>query len=723
MKKIFTLFLAFFLCCAYSHAQSDGKFWTVIRDDQVQPLAERTIVPDKYETVRLNGDALKTVLFAAPGEQSSSLKSSAAVIGLPFPGGNIQQFRVVQSPVMAPELAARFPEIRTFSIQGITDPAASGKLDWTEAGFHAFIRTSYGDFFIDPYCRTNSTDYITYNTADFTKKKGQAFVEKDVLKAKDRTDKKMPGAGLLKTTREAECVGDQLRTYRLAVACTGEYAQAVTGLPAPSTAQILSAVVTTVNRVDGVYETEVAVRMVLIANETTLLFADPVTDPFTGNDDGSILIGESQTVIDNRISNSDYDIGHTFSTGGGGLAYLRCVCVDGLKASAITGSTYPAGDAYDIDYVAHEMGHQFGGNHTFAAATGACSGNGNPGTQVEPGSGVTIMAYAGICDINDLAAHSIPYFHTVSFYEIVDNVTYGDASTCPVLTATGNSAPVVTGSATYTIPKGTPFILAGSALDLEGDSLTYQWEENDSGPAGNWNSGNAPYFRSYAPVTSPARMFPKLSVVLSGNYTGTIGEYLPSSPQTLYFRLTARDNRMGGGGVCYADSHVIVDGSGPLQVTYPNAPGITWASGSAQTVTWDVNSTDLPPVSCGNVNILISTDGGTTFSMLLANTPNDGSQLIMAPVLATTVSTCRIKVEAVGNIFFDIDNKNFTITAGTAGIAGYTGDALIMQLQPNPCGDDVRISFSGLAKAEKTSILIYDLPGNVLLRDEFSGEG
>ncbi|MCW3083027.1 MAG: hypothetical protein JWP12_393 [Bacteroidetes bacterium] len=721
MKKTLSL-VCVFISVYTIHAQTQHDFWSVISDAAVSPQAERTIIPDKYEVVALTSNNLKTTLFSAPNEKTMQLKNSTTIIELPFPDGTMEQFRVVESPMMAAELGTRFPEIKTFNVQSVSQPGVFGKLDWTDFGFHAMIRTPSGDFFIDPYCRTNVTDYITYNTADFHKTNKQTAPGTDVIESARYKEKHLLSSGIVKSEREATCAGDQLRTYRLAVACTGEYAQAATGLSAPTTAQILSAVVTTVNRVDGVYETEVAVKLVLIANETSLLFGNYTTDPFTGNDDGGILIGESQSVIDYYIPNADYDIGHTFSTGGGGLAYLGCVCITGEKASAITGSTYPVGDAYDIDYVAHEMGHQFGGDHTFAANTGGCNGNGNPGTQVEPGSGVTIMAYAGICDYNDLAAHSIAYFHTVNFDEIMDYTTYGDGSICPVVTLTSNQAPFVTGSATYTIPYGTPFILTGSATDPDGDALTYQWEENDNGPTADWNAGTAPYFRSYDPVASPSRMFPKLSVVLSGNYTSTIGEYLPSTPQTLYFRLTARDNKMGGGGVCYADSHVILANAGPLKITYPNTTGIIWASGSVQTITWDVNSTNLAPVNCANVNILISTDGGTTFTTLLANTPNDGTQLISAPVLAVTKTTCRIKVESVGNIFFDINDKNFTITAGTTGITEFASTALSMQVIPNPFNDEIQLSFSGISKSEKTNLVIYDLLGNVVLKDTFNGE-
>lgn len=717
MKNIFhALLLSSFAVAA--HAQTN---WTIITDADVKPLAERTIVPAKYRTAHAAAD-FKAVLFSAPDERNLALQHSMQIVELPMPDGSFERYKVVQSAAMAPELAAKFPNIKTFNVQGIDDPGAFGKLDWTDFGFHAMIRKASGDIFIDPYCRNNTADYISYYTSDFAKEKSRRVQETGVIDWKKEKEKEKTQIEKQGSERVGVCAGEELRTYRLAVACTGEYAQAATGLSNPSTSQILSAVVTTVNRVDGVYETEVAVKLVLIANEEDLLFADPNSDPFSGNDDGGVLIGESQVVIDNLINTADYDIGHTFSTGGGGLAYLGCVCVWGIKASAITGSTSPVGDPYDIDYVAHEMGHQFGGNHTFASATGACSGNGNPDTQVEPGSGVTIMAYAGICDYNDLAPHSIAYFHTINFDEIMNFTTFGDGSNCPVLTATGNHAPVVTAPATYTVPLYTAFTLTGSATDPDGDVLTYQWEETDNGIGGDWNAGDAPYFRSYVPVSDPARMFPKLSVVLSGNYAGTIGEYMPQIDQTLNFRLTARDNKMGGGGLCYADAQVIVDFAGPFAITYPNTTGITWASSSAQTITWNVNFTNIAPVNCTNVNILVSTDGGTTFTMLLANTPNDGTQLITAPLLATTKTTCRIKIESVGNIFFDINDKNFTITAGTTGInEPDAANGLAVSMVPNPFNDELQLSFAGLEREEKTQMRIYDVLGNVVLTDAFSG--
>jgi len=326
------------------------------------------------------------------------------------------------------------------------------------------------------------------------------------------------------------------------------------------------------------------------------------------------------------------------------------------------------------------------------------------------------MAYAGICGINDIEPHSIAYFHTISFDEIMDLVYY--YGTCAIATSTGNNAPVVTAPSNYTIPYFTPFVLDGTVTDPDGDVLTYQWEEIDNGLGGNWNDGDAPYFRSYNPVSVTSRIFPSLITLQSGNYTGTPGEYLPSTPQTLNFRLVARDNKVGGGGVCYSGTVVNIDASGPFSITYPNSTGITWASASSQIVTWSVNATDMPPVSCANVNILLSTDGGATFTMLLANTPNDGTQLINVPAFSVTKNNCRIKVESVGNIFFDMSNNDFTITAGFIGVNEYVNN-VGLAVFPNPFTNELQVNISGLNKDEKSTLVIYDVIGNVLFTDAF----
>ncbi|MDX2174213.1 MAG: M12 family metallo-peptidase [Bacteroidota bacterium] len=726
MKKLFTLFLGLFFALNFN-AQGNDKFWSLSKDTDVQPLGKRQIIPQKYVVFTLNGTLLKDVLFSAPNEKSVKINESNCIITLPLPNGTFQRFKVVEASIMEQGLANQFPNIKTFSVKGIDDPYANGKLDWNEFGFHGMIRTvNEGDFFIDPYCTENTRDYITYYTKDFVKEPSQVLPEAGVIKSTDSknsdTPKKKEEEGAkVSSMPPATCVGTQLRTYRLAVACTGEYAVAATGSATPTMAQTLSKIITSVNRVDGVYETEVAVRMVLVATETMVVFTNATTDPFTGNNNAGTLINESQTVITNTIGSANYDIGHTFSTGGGGLANLGCVCTNSQKAKGITGSPSPVGDPYDIDYVAHEVGHQFGGNHTFNATTSSCGGgNRNAGTAVEPGSGVTIMAYAGICgSTNDLAPNSIAYFHAISYDEIVNFSQLSSGNNCAATTTTGNNPPVVMGSGNYVIPKSTPFILTGSATDIDGDALTFSWEETELGTAGNWNSGNKPFFRSYVPVTTPSRLFPIQSVVSSGNYTVTKGEFVPTSAQNLQFRLTARDNKMGGGGVCYAINNVTVSSAGPLVVSYPDVAGIIWSNSSSQTITWGVNGTNLAPVSCDSVRILISYNSGSTYSVLVNSTPNDGSELITAPTVTATIATCRIKVESKGNIFYDISNNNFTIDINVGIKAQSQNNPVGLSVWPNPFNNQFNLSALNLNGESTTQLKIVDVLGKTVLQNVY----
>jgi subtilisin-like proprotein convertase family protein len=618
---------------------------------------KRVIVPSKYATLQLDTISFLTFIQSLPTEQALINKSFAPIIQIPMPNGTTASFRIWESATVAPELAAQFPLLKTFTGQGVSDPTATIKLDWTEFGFHAMVLSSVtGSYFIDPYDVQTKVNYISYYKTDFSK------ADKYVELAPIKKNKKKGTITGTDNVQAGACVGVQLRTYRLAVACTHEYAIAATGLATPSVAQTLARIVTTVNRVNGVYEKELSVRLVLIANNNIIVFPTAAVDPFTGNDAPGTLINESQTIIDARIGNANYDIGHTFSTGGGGLAGLGVVCITGQKASGITGSTQPVGDPYDIDYVAHEVGHQFGGEHTFNSTDDFCGGNGSSGANSEPGSGSTIMAYAGICAPTNLQNNSDAYFNAISFDQITDYAVLGDGNGCAVRTATGNTAPVVNAGADYNIPLSTPFILTGTATDANNDVLTYCWEQiNTGGPFGSWNapSGDAPIFRSFSPVTTGTRFFPKLNDVRS-NVT-TIGEILPSYGRTMNFRLTARDNKAGGGGVCRDEIAVqAVAGTGPFVVTYPNASGIIWFVNDFQRITWNVAGSDIGLVNCKNVSIQLSTDGGQTFPItLLATTPNDGAEDIKVP--NNISSTVRIRVIAVGNVFYDMSNVNLTI--------------------------------------------------------------
>jgi hypothetical protein len=631
---------------AQTGVASQGLWQKVKETDIVAESAARMIVPNRYEVVRLDLTSLKNTLLTAPAESSISSNNDGMELHFPMADGTFGRFRVWESPIMAPELAAKFPEIKTYGGYNIDNPAMIIRLDITPMGFHAMTYGAGASVFIDPYAKGNTKDYICYFKRDFVKKESDritCLVEDNIsldLKEKDKHGGQ-------------EFVGDCgiRHEYRLAIAATGEYSAFHGG----TVALAMAAINTTMNRVNGVFEIDAAVRMILIGNNDLIVYLDGATDPYT-NGNPNLMINENQANTDAVIGNGNYDIGHVFGTNSGGLAGLGVVCSNANKAKGVTGSGAPIGDPFDIDYVAHEIGHQFNANHT---QYNSC--NRNNGTAIEPGSASTIMGYAGICAPN-IQSNSDAYFGTASLFEMRPFIATGGGSGCDNEIPVANVSPTVTALLNYSIPISTPFVLSASATDPNG-SLTYCWEQIDAytapaqtmPPAATNVSG--PVFRSLTPSTSPTRYFPNIAAVF--NNTTPTWEVLPSVARNMNFRVTVRDNFATAGCTGEASNTVTtVAAAGPFVVTSPNT-AVSYPVGSSQTVTWDVANTTAAPVSCANVDILFTTDGGATFTTLLANTPNDGTQAVTMPNTAT--STARILVRCSDNIFYDVSNVNFKL--------------------------------------------------------------
>ncbi|HIO15956.1 MAG TPA: hypothetical protein EYN19_03820 [Flavobacteriales bacterium] len=654
---------------------AQGGYWSdvVVRAADELP----TIQPATYRTVAIDLESIKQVLNAAPLESSRSnisAKNSNSIIELPMPDGTMESFSFVNSPVMAPELAAKYPEIQVYLGQGIDNPASIVRFDLTPQGFHAMILRSKSTVYIDPYTTGDLTKCISYTKASFyeaTDKQHEGCIVEDEglsylapKKGKNSTSTpEAPGSkgqvlqmGMQKNLMTSN--GTILRTYRLALACTGEYAAYHGG----TDVGVMSAMNTSMARVNGVFERDVCIRMVLVPNNNNLIFFNSGSDPYS-NGNGSAMLAQNQTTCDDVIGYNNYDIGHVFSTGGGGVAYLQAPC-GGNKAGGVTGQTAPVNDPFDIDYVSHEMGHQWGANHT---QNNSC--NRSSGAAFEPGSASTIMGYAGICSPN-LQPNSDDHFHNHSINEMISFTVNGGGNSCSIPFDTNNNIPtVVAHGGGSTIPANTPFELIATGNDSDGDPITYNWEEYDLGPstAGGDNnltnpSGNQPIFRSWSSTTSATRVFPRITDLVNG--TTTIGEHMPTYSRGLQFKCSVRDNRAGGGAFTDDLISISVDGnSGPFVVTSPNSGSIP--NGFA-TITWDVAGTDAAPVNCTTVEILLSTDGGYSFPTQLASgVTNDGSAVVLIPDITTT--TARFKIKGEGNVFFDISNSNVIITQGVGG--------------------------------------------------------
>ena len=651
---------------AGARSSSSGRhaIWSAIASPRNPSGARVDVSARTYRALSLDRAALKARLATAPMEFTTAARTNPLILSLPSPAGGLARFAIQESPVVAPELAAKFPFVRTYKGQGIDDPAATIRLDLGRTGFHAQVLSPNGDWFIDPYYHLDQSVYASYFKRDAI----------DTHGAFDRLDPDDEDISSFSADEAGRVVGAELRTYRLAVAADGEYSTFHGG----TVPLVHNAIVTAINRVTGVYERELAIRLQLVANNDSLIYLNASTDPYT-NTNPSQLLSQNQSNIDSVIGNANYDVGHVFTTGGGGLAGLAVVGRAGQKARGETGLSAPTGDTFYIDYVAHELGHEFGGNHSFNGTRGSCAGNGNASTAMEPGSGSTIMAYAGICGLDDLQLHSDDYFHAVSFDEIAAYTTTpgspGNLGAAP----SGNTAPTVTvNGGPFTIPMRTPFALSATGSDANGDALSFDWEEMDGGALRTLDNATRPtgvLFRSFAPTTAPTRVFPSMSSILANTTNANTGtcpalpgglncwvEFLPTVGRPMNFRVTVRDNNVAAGGVNSADVVVTAAATGPFLVTSPNT-AVSLPGGSSQTVTWNIAGTNVPPVNTANVNILLSTDGGTTYpTTLAANTPNDGSQSVTLPSVST--SQARVKIEAVGNVFFDLSDANFSITGG-----------------------------------------------------------
>lgn len=637
-------------------AAESGALWTVLDGVPVSRSGgEAWVRPQRFQAVILDVAGMRNALSRAPMESAVEPRRSPLVVALPMPDGTFSRFGAVESPVMAPELAARYPQIRTYLGQGIDDPTAVARFDLTQKGFHGQILRPSGAVYIDPYTRGDVGLYTSYHKADL------GVPDFHCLGLDEASVAELQAASSDGATPRV--TGETRREYRLAVAATGEYTTFWSSPDPANVADGLAGIVTSVNRVTGVYELEIAVRLILVANNDLIVYTNGTTDPYS-NTNGSSMLSQNQTNLTNVIGSANYDFGHVFSTGGGGIASLNSVCSSSNKARGVTGRSAPTGDAFDIDYVAHEMGHQLNANHSFNGSTTNCGSNRNASTAYEPGSGTTIMSYAGVCaPADNIQLHSDAYFHAINLLEISNYVTSGTGSICGTAVATGNHQPTVNAGPDYTIPSGTPFVLTASGSDPDGDAVTYCWEELDLGPAqpasgaSSVDNGSSPIFRSYSPKIDPSRTCPALNLLLA-NQLSTIHEKLPATNRTLRWRCTIRDNRAAAGGTNSDDMNVTVTtAGGAFSVTSPNT-AVTWSG--VQTVTWNTAGTAGAPVNTATVNIRLSTDGGITYpTMLAAATENDGTEQVTLPNLNTT--TARIKVEAVGNIFFDISNANFAI--------------------------------------------------------------
>ena len=661
MKKTL-LFVA--ILCSFSHvfAQNFGA-WKKLSTSQFAPesLIRTTQYSENQVLFTLNVNEFKQALIDAPAKFSGQ---AGVAVFFPNTKGELEKFLVWENSNFDPALQAQYPNIRSYSGYSAVDNSSTINFSVDPTGVQTMVlRADNGNEFIEPYTKDHSV-YVLFD-------------------AKTRTTPRLPFAcntvdgqvaqGILNNPAVANRASNlSYKTMRLALSCVGEYGAYFGG----TVAGALGGMNATMTRVNGVMEKDLALHLNIIANNNLVVYTNANTDPYSNGATGSggAWNAELQTNLTSVIGDANYDIGHLFgaSGGGGNAGCIGCVCVDGSKGSAFTSPSdnIPAGDTFDIDYVVHEMGHQLGANHSFSYATEGT------GVNVEPGSGSTIMGYAGITSY-DVQPHSDAYFTFANIKQIQTNL---GTKTCPISTPiTDNAIPVITfpvpsvntsnPTTVVTIPKSTPYILKGVVTDPDGDAMTYTWESIDS--AGTTSSAansvasptktSGPNFRSFTPSSSPNRYMPAYASVLTG-VLSTQWESVNSTGRNSKFAFTARDNHASGNQQTATASITVTTSStvGPFAVTSQSTLGEAWAQGATKTITWDVNNANTLAGSA-NVNIKLSIDGGTTFPYTLAaDTPNDGTEDIVVPSTPASLN-CRLMIEPTGNIYYAINSKAFYI--------------------------------------------------------------
>ncbi len=717
MRILSTLFLT--ALCASLLAQKSPNYFQSISPDAVvlSESAQREFEPLQYSAFVLDYEAIVSQLSNAPREYSTDAKQRFVAVALPMANGLMEEFSVLKTSPMAPELEAQHPEILT--LLGTSLYTAGMQVRITVSpywGLRAMIiRPDKGYELVQPVALGQNQYYMAYDPIHEPRHPLAGTLPTKIEKPLDVSNLKTNSTPRFSTGEPHPEDGNLLegavvlKQYNFACACTGEFSQDNGG----TKDAVFQKVTEFVNMLNAIYERDINIKLLLIPESYDIIFLDPTTDPYTGTDVGGWMVQNSSAMFNVLGSTDKYDVGHVFARYLGGAAIgvaggTCCTQTKGRGCSAWYGPPYGS-DFFAI--VGQEIGHMWNSGHTFNQCS--LDSQFTYGSACEPGSGSTIMSYNGACGTNNIGGGGTAlYYHACSIAEIRNFVENQEGSTCGIDLINGNNDPIITTPYpdNLFIPISTPFELTGLAVDPDGDTpLTYSWDEMDLGPTTPLGNpvGNSPAFRWYEPTTNPTRTFPRIQTVISNQ--NTVTEVLPTYNRDYNFVLVARDNKPGGGGVGMDTVSLrSTTTAGPFHVSYPNAAVTIWKVGEFQTVTWDVAGTDNTLVNCQKVNIRLSTNGGTTNTVTLAEgVPNIGKACIQVPNNVTT--TARVRVEAADNVFFDISNANFKIEQPTVANFSICAAALNGFLcLPNQYSTEISTAavagFSGLVTLSATGL-------------------
>ncbi|HHL19505.1 MAG TPA: hypothetical protein ENJ33_07200 [Thiothrix sp.] len=659
-------------------AWASASFWHDKVTKSANLVSDTTVLTQESthhaRTLFLNETAFKTLLETAPMEglnlTENDKQEGRLTIDLPLPDGGFSTLYVEESSVMAPALAEKFPNIRTWKVFGDNKKVRSGRIDFTSKGFHAMLTMMNGDTtYIDPTIEPAPVSTQQSYQSISLQKEAQKIpfkcnhdqIEENILQQSSPFSS-LPFA---KISALATSSGT-IHSYRIAIAATSAFTVQNGGTKASA----LASIVTVINRVNEIYQRDVAIKLVLVANNDAIIYTNAASDPYGTNSLTNLYT--NQTNLDNTIGNANYDIGHVFdfvsTTSATGLAQVSSVCDNSGKGRASSGFMSDL-DSFATSMVAHEIGHQFGATHSFNSDTSFCNGNRSAASAYEPGGGTTIMSYAGVCgSANNVQNSNDPYFHSGSIQQMLQFAHAGSGSSCADSVFVANTDPVAEAGDSYTIPANTSFELQGSANDSNAeDYLSYSWEQlNTTSNASDVNvdDGANAIFRVYPPVASSTRTIPSLVNLYSGvTAKGDIPPQQSRLTTPLTMALFVRDQKTG---TALDTTAIFVKNTGSSFTLTSHQTAAMLSAGDSTVVNWNVANTNQPPISCSAVDVSLiigdpSRGDVPTEIMLLSGTNNDGNETVIIPTDTAPTRRARLKVKCSNNIFFALSPINFPI--------------------------------------------------------------
>ena len=761
--RIERLFFWFCLLLFGFQVSAQNVGWELLEDERSlsgKELFERDNAPSNYLMYQTDYHQLVQQLELAPNENEISSPEQGLRVNLPSIDGDVSSFYVYYSAISEEEMQNGFTETRSY--KGVDTKNPGNVVHLVAGDYFGLSLSGYnleGDLYFVQALSKDLNTYMSYYYKDVPKQHFECGVTSDMIPGME-----LPAIDTYSQTQPLMS-DSTFRTYRLALACTPEYAAyhvAQAGVGAGTDAQKKQAVRQAFNAavsiLNTLFERDMSLRFVLVANTNNLIYLNGGN--YNDSDTGQ-MITQNQTNINNVIGSNDYDIGHVFGFGsGGGLAALSSLCVSNIKAQGASGTEAPEGPSFVIGIVAHEIGHQLGATHTFSVNEelevedpddpngGSCIGNmeTDAPTQVEVGSGITIMAYTGLCAPYDYDVEPYAFFHYASLAQMKLVVAGAD---CGDPIASGNPAPNIAPITPKRIPHSTPFVLTAEATDTNNpNTLTYSWEQIDPAltieiieegdeeievehmaeqpPVATSETG--PNFRLYNFTARNYRSFPSTDVVLDGSTIeneGVVGsewEVLSNLPNRIYtFGVVVRDNNPMNGGQTRNSLPAVVEtrDAGPFVITYPNniqeTGQVEWYANQSQTITWDVAGTDANEINTTHVKISYTTNNGATWTpfeggvspTIPGSFPNNGSATITAPELDNTTSAFRVKIEAIGNIYYTVSKRVRMYGKNVSTPAFELAD---FKLYPNPTSDIITVSFTS-ETTQDVVIKLYDYTG------------